>query len=96
VEINRNSSLDAFVVWFDVIFSKLDNPVVLSTSPYGITTHWSQSIFYMRNSFTAEEHEIIEGTIALTKNKTNFRALDIVLTLNRKGKERIKHLYKLT
>jgi protein arginine N-methyltransferase 1 len=96
VEIDRNSSFDAFVVWFDVIFSKLDNPVILSTSPYEITTHWSQSIFYVKNSFKAEEHEILEGTIAITKNKTSFRALDIVLTIYRKGKERIKHLYKLT
>jgi predicted RNA methylase len=96
LEIKKDSSFDAFVIWFDVIFGNFNRPIMLSTSPFLPKTHWSQGIFYVKNSFRVSEHEIFEGSVAMTKNKKSFRDLDIVLTLHRKDKPRIKHLYKLT
>ena len=96
VTIKRNGSLDAMVVWFDVIFNKLKTPVQFTTGPFTKRTHWSQSIFYMRDSLSCREGDEISGTIALCKNKTSFRDIDIVLTVHHKGDERRKYLYKLT
>lgn len=44
---NRNDRVHALVAWFDTTFSDLQNPVVLSTSPYKKYTHWKQTVFYL-------------------------------------------------
>lgn len=37
---NRNDKVHALVSWFDCLFSDLQNPVTLSTSPFKHYTHW--------------------------------------------------------
>jgi protein arginine N-methyltransferase 1 len=37
---NRNDKAHALVSWFDTLFSDLQNPVTLSTSPFKPYTHW--------------------------------------------------------
>lgn len=44
--ISRDGTLTALVGSFDVAFN-LDNPVLLSTSPYKQPTHWKQTVFYL-------------------------------------------------
>lgn len=39
----------ALVAWFDCGFEDLENPVVLSTSPWEKGTHWKQCVFYLDN-----------------------------------------------
>lgn len=56
VELEIDSNLDntwcyGVVLWFETSFTKRfcrEKPVVLSTSPYGPSTHWSQTILTFR------------------------------------------------
>jgi protein arginine N-methyltransferase 1 len=97
--ISKNASLDAFVIWFDVMFGKLRKPVELSTSPFAKKTHWSQTILYLKDSIRCNKGDKVYGTIAMRKNPKRFRDLDIVLTINYKSDGSLmkkKYLYKLT
>ena len=40
VTFHKNDKVHGLVAWFDTIFSKMSNPVTLSTSPYAKYTHW--------------------------------------------------------
>lgn len=44
---HRNDKVHGLVSWFDCLFSNLENPVTLSTSPYKKYTHWKQTTFYL-------------------------------------------------
>ena len=44
---NRKDRVHAVVLWFDTLFSDLEKPVKLSTSPYESYTHWKQVVFYL-------------------------------------------------
>lgn len=37
---NYNDKVHGMVAWWDSDFSRLQNPVTLSTSPYSKATHW--------------------------------------------------------
>jgi protein arginine N-methyltransferase 1 len=47
VKINRNDKVHAIVAWFDTLFSDLEHPITLSTSPFKEYTHWKQTVFYL-------------------------------------------------
>jgi protein arginine N-methyltransferase 1 len=38
--INRDDKVHALVAWFDTPFENLENPQILSTSPFKTPTHW--------------------------------------------------------
>ena len=40
LRIARDDKVHAIVAWFDVVFSNLEHPITLSTSPYKKYTHW--------------------------------------------------------
>lgn len=44
---NFDERAHAIVAWWDSDFSRLQNPVTLSTSPFKKSTHWKQTVFYM-------------------------------------------------
>ncbi len=44
---NFDERAHAIVSWWDSDFSRLQNPVTLSTSPFKKSTHWKQTVFYM-------------------------------------------------
>lgn len=76
----RAETVHALTCWFDCYFSKLKNPVVLSTSPYSKTTHWKHVVFYLNQPFTAKIGETLTGSIAVRKSHVHFRDLDIVIS----------------
>lgn len=55
-----------FTLWFDVEFP---GNVVLSTSPFKDSTHWSQVVLYLDESFQAVQDTLISGSIRLQKGK---------------------------
>jgi protein arginine N-methyltransferase 1 len=78
--INRNDTVHALIAWFDTPFENLENPQNLSTSPYKKSTHWKQVVFYLDHPFIVERDDVIYGSIAVRKSKSNFRELDIKIS----------------
>eukprot|EP01041_Mallomonas_annulata_P008653 gene8653-17851_t len=86
LRVNRNDYCDAFVAYFETGFTQIHKPIVLSTSPHAKYTHWKQTVFYLSNSITVSQGEVIEGSIQCTPNSRNPRDLDISISHNFKGK----------
>lgn len=82
---NRNDYVHGLVAYFECAFTQVHKPIGFSTSPYCRYTHWKQTLFYLEDSLTVCEGEIIEGTIDCKPNKKNPRDLDIGLTLKFHG-----------
>jgi len=81
----RRDTLHGLAAWFDVFFDKLPNKVQFSTGPYSKNTHWKQVIFYTEKDVYVEKGEVLKGSIAVRKNKTNFRELDIKISFHFEG-----------
>lgn len=83
--ITRNDSFSGLVGWFDCEFSKLNNKVKLSTSPFTKSTHWKQTTFYSEKDVNVSRGDIVKGSIAVRKSLTNFRELDVKISYHFKG-----------
>lgn len=81
----RNDTLSGIIGWFDCVFSNLTNEVVLSTSPYSKYTHWKQTTFYTEKDISVSRGDVLKGSIAVRKSKTNFRELDVKISYKLKG-----------
>ncbi len=95
---NRSDMVHALTCWFDAYFSRMKEPVVLSTSPYSKTTHWRQTVFYLGQPFRAKAGEALTGTIAVRKSVAHFRDLDITISFHYKDQDTTinnKQMYKL-
>ena len=71
----------AFVTWFDVEFSGLQNPAVLPTGPQHRPTHWKQTVYYTEeSSIPVSKNDTLEGVYDCVPNGKNHRDLDVHLT----------------
>jgi protein arginine N-methyltransferase 1 len=98
LKVTKNDTVYALVCWFDAYFSRLDNPILLSTSPYGKSTHWKQTTFYLDKVIKARKGEVLKGSIAVKKSEKYFRNLDIKISFHyddKKEKVDYYQLYKL-
>ena len=77
IEFLRNDTFNCLVFWFDVIFSKLPNQVVLKTFPFDEPTH-----FYIENDVKVEKGEKLKGCICVIKDKWNFRFIDVKIFIS--------------
>ena len=77
-----NDRVHAFVFWFDTVFSDLENPVVLTTSPYKKYTHWKQSVLYLEKPLRVQVGDILYGSIAVRQDRKNFRELNIKMSFH--------------
>lgn len=82
----RKDFLHALVVWFDVSFEACSPPVVLSTAPGKAVTHWKQTVLYFPDVLVAHEAEVLSGMMAVRKNKSNPRDLDVKLSFQLEGR----------
>jgi protein arginine N-methyltransferase 1 len=82
----RKDFLHALVVWFDVSFEACSPPVVLSTAPGKTQTHWKQSVLYFNDPLVVHESEILSGMLAVRKNLSNPRDIDVKLSYQLDGK----------
>jgi len=97
LKIIKDDTVDALVCWFDTEFSRLKNPITLSTSPYLAYTHWKQTIFYLNTPIKILKDEVLEGSIAVKKSLVHSRSLDMVITYKHNGKDSktsYKQLYR--
>ncbi|KAM9994683.1 hypothetical protein ACTFIZ_007828 [Dictyostelium cf. discoideum] len=81
----RDDLIHAFVVYFDIEFSKGDKPVCFSTGPKAKYTHWKQSIMYFEDHIKIQQGEIITGTLDCAPFDKNQRDLKIKLDFNFSG-----------
>lgn len=73
----RDDFAHAFVVYFDIFFSKCHKMVQFSTGPHSKYTHWKQTVFYLKDVLTLKKGEEITGTIKCARNEKNPRDLNI-------------------
>lgn len=80
LKFTRTETLHAVACWFDAEFTRLKNPIKLSTSPYSRETHWKHTIFYLTTPINGREGQVLEGSIGMKKSEANFRDLDIKIS----------------
>jgi len=80
----------AIAAYFDVLFSKCNTEVQLSTGPFDNNTHWKQTVFYFDKFLMVTKGTILNGKINVQPNKKNHRYLDIVLDIEYEGDKRGK------
>ena len=90
-KITKVGIFSAIVGYFDVGFERnVKYPVYFSTCPFSEPTHWKQTIFLLKESFSVNVGDIINGRIFCKKNKKDHRALDIAIYLLDNEKKEIK------
>ena len=77
---NYDDRVHALVGFWDCEFSRLTRPVSLSTSPFMKNTHWKHTVFYLQHDIDVKKGDVLTGSIANRKSKTNFRELDIKIS----------------
>jgi len=89
LEINKTETLHALVAFFNVEFSKTHTKLWFSTGPKSKSTHWKQTVFYLREPLHVKANDIVKGKIAVKRNDKNPRDLDIEIHagLNKLPKE---------
>jgi hypothetical protein len=92
---NHNDKCHALVSWFDTDFENLEKPIVLTTSPYCTPTHWKQVVFYLDHELIVRKGEVLKGSIAVRKSKTNFRELDVKISYHFDGSQCSEHFVQL-
>ena len=97
-KITKVGMFSAIVGYFDVGFERnVKYPVYFSTCPFSEPTHWKQTIFLLKKSFSVNEGDIINGRMFCKKNKKDHRALDIAIYLldNEKKEVKLKQFFVL-
>eukprot|EP01132_Coremiostelium_polycephalum_P001456 gene1456-1835_t len=83
----RDDLIHAFVVYFDIEFTKGNKTVFFSTGPRAKYTHWKQSILYIDDVLKIQQGEELTGTIDVSPFDRNQRDLKIKLSYNFDGEQ---------
>eukprot|EP01012_Entosiphon_sulcatum_P023864 TRINITY_DN28_c0_g1_i2.p1 TRINITY_DN28_c0_g1~~TRINITY_DN28_c0_g1_i2.p1 ORF type:complete len:345 (-),score=70.21 TRINITY_DN28_c0_g1_i2:58-1059(-) len=86
VKAKRRDMCHALVAWFDTDFTQVHRTVKISTSPFGVPTHWKQTVFYLAEPLAVEPGEEFQCELQCLPNQGNHRDLDIHLKINFEGK----------
>jgi protein arginine N-methyltransferase 1 len=84
----RNDYVHALVAYFDCDFNDSHKPMSFSTSPRCRSTHWKQTVFYLKDTLTVNMGEAITGHLTCAPNAKNPRDLDIEISYELKGDKR--------
>jgi protein arginine N-methyltransferase 1 len=80
--------VDVLSFFFDVSFTKGQNPVVLTTRPDAPPTHWYQTHFYLRSPYKVAKGDVVQGRVVWRRNPRATREvlveIDITRDANRK------------
>jgi protein arginine N-methyltransferase 1 len=76
----KTETLDAFALWFDVLFEGPQQTVILSTSPWEEGTRWYQSIFYLETPLAVTAGSPVRGRFRMELNIANPRDQDFVIS----------------
>lgn len=81
----RQDFCHALCAFFDVYFTQIHKPILLSTSPLTQYTHWKQTVFYLNGPITMCQGESLPCSITCKPNDRNARDLDIIVSHEFKG-----------
>eukprot|EP01117_Protostelium_nocturnum_P003025 TRINITY_DN13954_c0_g1_i1.p1 TRINITY_DN13954_c0_g1~~TRINITY_DN13954_c0_g1_i1.p1 ORF type:complete len:371 (+),score=110.99 TRINITY_DN13954_c0_g1_i1:98-1114(+) len=81
----RDDFCHAFVVSFDIEFSKCHKRVGFSTGPHAQYTHWKQTVFYLNDVISVKKGEEIRGEFSCKPGEKNPRDLDITIDFKFNG-----------
>ncbi|KAL7524494.1 hypothetical protein ACHAWF_000974 [Thalassiosira exigua] len=81
----RDDRIHSLVAYFECAFTRTEQPLGFSTSPFSKYTHWKQTIFYLDEPLSVHEGEELTGTISCAPNPRNKRDLDITVDLSFDG-----------
>ena len=81
IETTKDGVVSAIIGYFDIFFGddSDENPVMFSTSPAAIPTHWKQTVFFLKEPISCKTGDILRGRIFCKKNKKDTRGLDVAL-----------------
>jgi len=82
---SRDDFCHAFVVYFDIEWSKCHKKVYFSTAPHATYTHWKQTVFYLEDVLSIKKGEEIRGNFTCKPNEKNPRDLDLKIDYQLKG-----------
>ena len=82
----RNDYIHGLVAYFECAFTQVHKPIGFSTAPFARYTHWKQTIFYLEETLTVCDGEVIEGEFACKPNIKNKRDLDIIISISFDGR----------
>ena len=69
---------------------------MLSTSPYSTLTHWKQTFFMFDEPVKVSCGSAIEGTVKISRRRTNDRELEVFLKLECNGAEICNRKYSVS
>ena len=69
--------------------------IILNQGPFSKNTHWKQVIFYTEKDVYVEKGEVMKGSIAVRKGRTNFRELEIKISFHFEGQNAKLDNYQL-
>jgi len=81
----RDDFCHAFVISFDIEFTKCHKPVFFSTAPHSQYTHWKQTVFYLDDVLSVKKGEEIFGEFSCKPGSKNPRDLEITIHYSFKG-----------
>eukprot|EP00698_Gefionella_okellyi_P001466 TRINITY_DN11409_c1_g1_i2.p1 TRINITY_DN11409_c1_g1~~TRINITY_DN11409_c1_g1_i2.p1 ORF type:complete len:501 (+),score=111.49 TRINITY_DN11409_c1_g1_i2:44-1546(+) len=91
LSVAKAGKITGFVTWFDCIFGRMAEAVVLPTGPATTTTHWEQTVFTLPAALDVSEGDQICVKMACQPSRENKRHLDITLEWScgaQQGKQR--------
>ena len=88
LQISRDCDMTGILGYFDTFFD-LPTPVMFSTGPHAVPTHWKQTVFYLPNPIPVKKGQILDCKIVCMRMETDARALKVALTVD-------KAVYKYT
>ncbi len=65
--LNEAGTFNGFGLWFDVLFSTTEPPVLLSTAPWLPPTHWGQALWVLPTDINVSPGHEVSGTFTQTK-----------------------------
>eukprot|EP00051_Salpingoeca_urceolata_P004518 m.65561 g.65561 ORF g.65561 m.65561 type:complete len:282 (-) comp13674_c0_seq3:112-957(-) len=85
LRVRRDDYIHALVAHFDIEFSRCHKGVAFSTGALHTYTHWKQTVFYLPETLTVKEGEVLTGILSCKPNEHNPRDLDLVLKVKFEG-----------
>jgi protein arginine N-methyltransferase 3 len=80
--ISRDCDLTAILGHFDTFFD-LPEPVMFSTGPSSVPTHWKQTVFYLPSPMPVKLGQVLNCKIVCKRMQTDARALKVALTIDK-------------
>lgn len=104
--VKRDGTVTAFGGWFDTWFTrdghsipldqeaqKVEGEVYMTTSPFGLDTHWKQTSFMLEKPIAVKAGDKIHGTFTCRKGKENPRELEIEIEYYAHGDYKVQTFY---